>query len=78
MHLNPVRARLIGPQDQRREADLRQRPESDPEKLRISARLRRETTLTIGWIAERLRLGTRKSATTRLQEYKAGKPAGTW
>ena len=59
------------------EADLRQRPKSDPEKLRIAARLRRETTLTIGWIAERLWLGTRKSATTRLQEYKAGKPAGT-
>ena len=59
------------------EADLRQRPKSDPEKLRIAARLRRETTLTIGWIAKRLWLGTRKSATTRLQEYKAGKPAGT-
>ena len=35
------------------EADLQQRPKSDPEKLRIAARLRRETTLTIGWTAER-------------------------
>jgi hypothetical protein len=59
------------------EADLRQRAKSDPEKLRIAARRRRETPLAIGWIAKRLWLGTRQSATTRLQEYKAVKPAGT-
>lgn len=59
------------------EADLRGRQKSDPEKLRIALRLRREIPLTIGWIAERLWLGTRKSATTRLQEYKAGRPTGT-
>jgi hypothetical protein len=53
------------------------RPKSDPEKLRIAARRRRDTTLAIRWIAKQLWLGTRKSATTRLQEYKAGKPAGT-
>ena len=55
----------------------------DPDKPRIAARLRRvfaalerlrprrrETTLTVGWIAARLGLGTRKSASTRRQEWK--------
>ena len=41
-----------------------------PEKLELAARLRRETTLTMGEIARRLDLGSWKSATTRLQSLK--------
>lgn len=53
-----------------KEAELRQRRKSDPIKLALAARLRRETILTVGWIANRLHLGTRQSAATRLQEHK--------
>ena len=48
------------------QADLGLRLKSDPAKLEIAARLRRETTLTIKWIAARLHLRTTKSASTRL------------
>jgi hypothetical protein len=47
-----------------------QRHKSDPGKWVIAARLRRETTLPVGRMATRLNLGTRKSASTRLQEWK--------
>ena len=50
--------------------ELTQRHKSDPAKLALAAQLRRETTLTIKAIAARLHLGTWKSATTRLQQYK--------
>ena len=50
------------------ESDLARRHKSDPEKVAFAARLRRETTLTIKAIAGRLRLGSWKSATTRLQQ----------
>jgi hypothetical protein len=52
------------------EAQLRQRRKSDPVKLALAARLRRETILTVGWIARRLEMGTRQSVATRLQEQK--------
>ena len=41
------------------EADLKTRPKGDAEKVALAARLRAETTLTVGWIAERLGMGTR-------------------
>ena len=47
-------------------ADFASRPKSDPAKLQIAARLRRETTLTIKQIAGRLHLGTARSASVRL------------
>ena len=50
-------------------ADLRRRPKSDPTKLALAARLRQETTLTVKQIAERLSLGTPKSATTALHRW---------
>ena len=60
-----------------RESDLARRHKSDPEKVALAARLRRETTLTIKAIAGRLHLGTWKSATTRLQQRKGkGNPHG--
>ena len=51
-------------------ADLEQRNRSAPEKLELAARLRRETTLTIKEIAQRLHLGSWRSATARLQNLK--------
>jgi hypothetical protein len=45
--------------------DLQLRLKSDPAKLQMAARLRAETTLPIHWIAQRLHLGTWKSANAR-------------
>jgi putative transposase len=42
-----------------KEADLKTRPKGEPVKVALAARLRAETTLTAGWIAERLGMGTR-------------------
>ena len=42
-----------------READLKKRQKGDPAKVAVAARLRAETTMTVGWIAERLGMGTR-------------------
>jgi hypothetical protein len=41
------------------EADLKTRPKGDAVKVALAARLRSETTMTVGWIAERLAMGTR-------------------
>ena len=40
------------------EAELKTRPKGDPVKVDLAARLRAETTMTVGWIAERLAMGT--------------------
>jgi len=68
-----VRAeRIIGEELKRHgwsEAHLRQRRKSDPVKLALAARLRRETILTVGWIAKRLDMGTRKSAASKLHYW---------
>jgi putative transposase len=53
--------RVVGEELKRlkwREADLRLRAKGDPGKLAIAARLRRETVMTVKWIAERLLMGT--------------------
>jgi putative transposase len=39
--------------------ELKKRPKGDALKLTLAVRLRRETTMTVGWIAERLGMGTR-------------------
>src|ERR1017187_7994339 len=44
------------------ESDLATRRRSDPGKLAITARLRKETTLPIKWIAARVQTGTAKGA----------------
>ena len=49
-------------------ADLSVRRKSDPAKLALAARLRRETILSVKAIAERLHLGSPKSARARLRE----------
>ncbi len=41
------------------EADLKSRPKGDSVKVALAARWRAETTMTVGWIAERLAMGTR-------------------
>ena len=41
------------------EADLKTRSKGDSVKVALAARLREETTMTVGWIAERLAMGTR-------------------
>ena len=50
VHLNPVRGQ---------EADLKPRPKGDSVKVVLAARWRAETTMTVGWIAERLAMGPR-------------------
>jgi len=39
--------------------ELPARPKGDAGKLAVAARLRAETSMTVGWIAERLEMGTR-------------------
>ena len=41
------------------EPTLAERRKGDPAKVALARRLRRETTMTLGWIAERLKMGTR-------------------
>jgi hypothetical protein len=41
----------------------------------MAARLRRETTLPLQWIAARVRLGTSKSANKNLQQWMQAHPA---
>jgi len=50
-------------------ADLATRRKSDPDKLAIAARLRKETTLSLKAIAARVHLGTSKSANARLHTW---------
>ena len=42
-----------------KEVALKTRPKGDPAKVALAARLRAETTMTVGWIAERLGMGSR-------------------
>jgi len=56
-----------------KEADLRRRRKSDPVKIGLATRLRRETTMTLKWIAERLQMGAWTHLNKRLYEHrKAG------
>jgi hypothetical protein len=61
--------RIIAAELKRRqwsETDLERRAKTHPEKLALSARLRRETTLTIREIAGRLWMGSWKSLSNQL------------
>jgi hypothetical protein len=58
------------------EADWEERRKRDPVKVALAARLRRETTLTVGRIAAGLKMGTRQSTATRLQELKCHRQRG--
>ena len=49
------------------EEDLTQRRKGDPGKVRIARRLRQETTMTLAWIAQRLRMGVWTHVSNLLQ-----------
>jgi len=51
-----------------KETDLVSRLKNHPDKLVIATRVRKETTLSIRWIAARLQMGTYKSLKSMLQE----------
>jgi putative transposase len=51
------------------ERELKTRAKSDPAKLALAARVRRETTQTLEWIAHRLQMGTRKSFNAKLYRW---------
>ncbi len=50
------------------EEQLRQRPKGDPVKMAAAVRLRRETTMTLKWISQRLAMGTWTHLNKRLYE----------
>ena len=68
-----ARARRIMAEELQRlgwsEADLAARRKSDPRKLALASRLRKETTLTVKRIAALVHLGTSKSANVRLHAW---------
>ncbi len=55
---------VAGELKQRRltEKQLSELPKGDPEKVEIAIRLRAETVQTVGWIADRLCMGSRNYA----------------
>jgi len=62
MNRGDRRERIIAEELKRgqwQEADLKTRPKGDPVKAASAARLRAETTMTVGRIAERVAMGTR-------------------
>jgi putative transposase len=55
-----------------REAELAKRTKGDPAKVAIAGRLREETTVTVAWIAERLKMGTAGYVNNRLYRWRKG------
>ncbi|PYJ54815.1 MAG: hypothetical protein DME24_25785, partial [Verrucomicrobia bacterium] len=49
------------------EQDLEQRRKTDGAKVKIAARLRGQTVMTLDWIAERLRMGCRHTVANCLK-----------
>ena len=67
--------RLIAEELKRRkwqEADLQPRAKGDLTKVEIAARLRGETTVTVQWIAVRLKMGTAGNVNNRLYRWRKG------
>jgi hypothetical protein len=56
------------------ESELAERRKTDPGKLALAARLRRETSLPLKWIAARGRLGTSKSANANRHHWRQAYP----
>jgi hypothetical protein len=54
------------------EEDLSRRAKGDMVKVKLAARLREETTMTVAWIAERLRMGTAGYGNNRLYRMRKG------
>ena len=68
-----VRAGRIIEEEMRRlrwtREDWEHRRKGDPDRLMIAARLRRETTLTIREIAQRMKMGTSQAANSNLHRW---------
>ena len=56
-----------------KEGELEARSKGDREKVKLAARLRAETTVTMKWIAERLRMGTWTYLNHLLYRHRQGK-----
>ena len=52
------------------ESELSRRPKADPGKLALAVRLRKETTLTIAEIAQRLQMGSRKAISPKIHQWR--------
>jgi REP element-mobilizing transposase RayT len=74
-----AKARRIVAEELRRlgwkQGELEKRLKADPDKVRIARRLRGETTMTLKWIAERLRMGSWSYVANNLYQPKARNPA---
>ena len=55
------------------ESDLKQRRKTDAGKVRIAAWLRRETVMTLEWIAARLQMGSRYTLANCFKEFNKGR-----
>ena len=51
------------------EKALRERPRSEPVKWKIARTMRTETTVSLGWIARRLDLGSASNVCHKLRRY---------
>lgn len=58
-------------------ASLGTRPKGDPAKVAMAARLRKDTTMTLSWIADRLHMGTRTHLVHLLYWLQRGKKHNT-
>jgi hypothetical protein len=83
VHMNPVRARLMGPEQKLAayrwssyEAYLGARAKGDKEKVAVAVRLRRETTMTLKWVAKRWVMGSWSNVSNLLAAAQK-KPAKT-
>ena len=57
--------------------DLQGRRKSDPQKVRLASRLRRETTMTLAWVADRSCMGAATHVASLLQRRnQAGRNSG--
>jgi hypothetical protein len=52
------------------ETELGSRTKTDPGQMALAVRLRKETTLTIAEIAQRLQMGSRKSIGPKIHQWK--------
>ena len=65
--------RIVGSELRKRhwtEQDLKERRKTDATKVKLALRLRRETVMTLDWIAQRLHMGCRDTLANCLKEAK--------
>ena len=56
-----------------KEAALGQRPQGEPEKIKSAMRLRKETLMTVAWIAQRLQMGSVANVNKLLYQWRQRK-----